>query len=159
MKKLALLFTFLGLFFSLTLQAQKKLPAFSFDDLAGKAFTNTSLKAGFPTIVFFYDPYCEHCNLQAEWIKESQAAFKNVQLLWVTTEQDMTPIQEFKKKHFEGTSLDKVYFLKDTKFRFDSYFGYTEAPGIFVYNKEGVFLKDFRKETMAYDLLKTLSGK
>lgn len=160
MKKISLLFTFFALFLAFNLQAQtRRLPAFAFDDLSGKAFTNANLKASLSTIVFFYDPFCEHCAQQAEWIKESQAAFKNVQLVWVTAETDVAAIQKFKETHFGGTTLDKVYFLKDTKYKFDSYFGYTEAPGIYVYNKDGVLLKDYRKETVAYELLKTLGGK
>ncbi|MBX7242256.1 MAG: redoxin domain-containing protein [Bacteroidia bacterium] len=145
-------------FISLSAQAQKKMPAFTFEDLNARPFTNTNIKQGLSTIVFFYDPYCEHCAQQADWIRESEAAFKNINLVWVSTE-DLQPIQEFKAAHFGGTTLDKLYFVRDTKWKFDTYFGYTVAPGVYLYNKDNILLKSYSKETPAIDFLKALSGK
>ncbi len=145
-------------FVSFTAQAQKKMPAFTFEDLNAKPFTNANIKQGLSTIVFFYDPYCEHCAQQADWIRESEAAFKNTNLVWVSTE-DLQPIQEFKNAHFGGSALDKLYFVRDTKWKFDTYFGYTVAPGVYLYNKDNVLLKSYNKETPAIDFLKELSGK
>lgn len=158
MKKSTFLFVLFAFVIGIQAQAQKKMPAFSFLDMSGSTFTNANLPAGSPTIVFFFDPSCEHCAQQAEWIKESQAAFKNTNLVWVSTE-EVEPMKKFKKDHFDGTTLTKVYFLKDSKYRFDSYFGYTEAPGIYVYNKDNVLMKEFKKEVQAIELLKALSGK
>lgn len=145
-------------FFAVSAQAQKKMPAFTFEDLNAKPFTNTNLKPGLSTIVFFYDPYCDHCAQQAGWMRESEAAFRNVNLLWVSTE-DTKPIEEFKKTHFSGTLLDKLYFVRDTKWKFDTYFGYTVAPGVYVYNKDNVLLKSYDKETPVIEFLKVMSGK
>lgn len=159
MKKFFLLILCLGVMSLYTQYAHaqgRKLPVFSFEDLAAKPFTPANLKAGIPTIVFFYDPYCDHCAQQAEWMKGAQAKIKNVNLVWVTTERDIKAIQDFQKLHFGGTTLDKVYFLIDKKFKFDSYFGYTEAPGIYVYNKEGFLAKSFTKETPAAEVLKPI---
>ncbi len=146
--------TFIFAFFALfnAAQAQKTLPKFSFFDLAGNTFTNVNLKAGVPTIVFFYDPYCEHCNLQAEWINNSYVRVKGMNLVWVSTE-EVGPIKEFQKNNFSKNTWDKLFFLRDSGFKFDNYFGYTEAPGIYVYDKNGVLVKDFRKETPTSTLL------
>lgn len=153
MKKFVL-FTFILAFFALfnAAQAQKTLPKFSFFDLAGNTFTYANLKTGVPTIVFFYDPYCEHCNLQAEWISNSYIRVKGMNLVWVSTE-EVGPIKEFQKNHFSKNTWDKLFFLRDSGFKFDNYFGYTEAPGIYVYDKNGVLVKDFRKETPTSTLL------
>ncbi len=156
MKKIILFTFFLATFALFNLaQAQKALPKFSFFDLEGKTFTSANLKTGVPTIVFFYDPYCEHCNLQADWINNSYIRVKGMNLVWVSTE-EAGPIQEFKKNHFSTNTWDKLYFLRDSGFKFDNYFGYTEAPGIYLYDKNGVLVKDFRKETPTSDLLRPL---
>jgi thiol-disulfide isomerase/thioredoxin len=157
MKNIALLLTFIACIFVMPIQvqAQKRLPAFSFQDLNGAAFTNANLKSGIPTIVFFYDPYCDHCAQEADWVKAAQSKFANINLLWVSTE-ERQPIVKFKSEHFGETTLTKLYFLRDTKWKFDSYFGYTEAPGIYVYNKDGVLVKDFKKETPVSELLRPL---
>ncbi|MFN0201822.1 MAG: peroxiredoxin family protein [Bacteroidia bacterium] len=154
MKKLLVLtlfMTFLG-FMGAFAQA-KKMPQFSFDDLKGGTFASTSLKAGLPTIVFFFDPFCDHCEQQAKWIAADAAKFKNVNLVWVSTE-DVNAISKFKSTHFAKAGLDKLHFLKDSKYRFDGYFGYSEALSMYVFNKAGVQVKALKKETPAAELLK-----
>jgi len=138
------------------LMAQKRMPDFSFQDLSGKAFTQENVKKNMATIVFFFDPYCDHCQQQAEWINDMSRDFKNIQLIWVSTE---TPesIGEFQKKHLNAKSLAlNTHFLVDTEFMFDSYFGYSEAPSMYLYDKSGKRVKSFTKETPAKILLRYL---
>jgi len=159
MKNFILFYAFFALLgiFSASAQSKQKLPNFTFDDLNGKPFSYERLQKGIPTVVVFFDPYCDHCAKEADWIRQMENSFKNINLVWVSTE-EVAAITKFKNEHFEGSILKKIYFLKDSKYRFDSYFGYSVAPTVYVYNKAGNFVKSFDKETVALDLLKAANS-
>lgn len=119
---------------------------FSFKTLDGKTFTNANLKANKSTIVIFFDPYCEHCESQASWFAAAASKFASTQFLFVTTEPTIQASVDFKQKYFAGKNMD-VTFLLDTNFKFDGYFGYSETPSIYVYNKAGNRTQALKKET------------
>ncbi len=134
--------------------AQQMLPKFSFTDLSGQAFHYTQLQADMPTLVFFFDPYCDHCQQQATWIKEAKNQLSHIQQIWVSTEEPIA-VEDFKNTYL-GSDWNNVHFLVDKKFLFDGYFGYSEIPSIYVYNKDGQRVKAFNKETPAEVLLRFL---
>lgn len=134
----------------LQLSAQK-LPAFSFTGLDGQTFTHAQLQPGLPTIAIFFDPYCDHCATQAGWIVEAADLFQDVQMIWVTTE-SAEAATEFYNTHFKDSGLDKVYVLLDPEFMFDSYFGYSEVPSIYLYDAAGKRIKALHEETEAAKL-------
>jgi len=134
--------------------AQEKLPEFQFSDLEGNTFSYAQLRTDLPVLVFFFDPYCDHCQKQATWIKEAKDQFTEIQQVWVTTE-EATPTKEFHEKYL-GTDWDHVYILQDKQFLFDGYFGYSEIPSIYVYNQQWQRVKAFNKETPADVLLRFL---
>jgi peroxiredoxin len=132
--------------------AQKTIPTFSFQTLEGQRFSKENLEKGLPLIVFFFDPYCDHCQLQADWIVEAADDFREVQMMWVTTEM-AEPTQAFKEERFGTTDLPFLHVLLDTEFMFDGYFGYSEVPSMYVYDRNGKLTKSFSKETPAGILL------
>jgi len=119
---------------------------FRFKTLDGKLFTNANLKPNKSTVVVFFDPYCEHCATQAGWLGAGAAKLKNVQFLFVTTEPTVQASIDFKAKYFTGKNMD-VTILLDTDFKFDAYFGYSEAISMYVYKKTGERSQSFKKET------------
>lgn len=155
MKNFILLYAFIAFcgVFSASAQTKDKLPQFVFDDLQGKPFGYANIAKGIPTVVFFFDPYCEHCAKEAKWIRDMEDSFTNINLVWVTTE-EVAGINKFKSEHFNGTVLTKLYFLKDSKYRFDGFFPYSVAPTVHVYNKNGKYIKSFDKETLPIEILK-----
>ena len=142
-----------AIFFS-NVQAQQSLPQFSFLDLDGKTFTYAQLRSDIPTIVFFFDPYCEHCQQQATWMKDAKSKLTHVQQVWVTTEEPISA-RDFGEKYL-GADWDNVHILIDKQFLFDGYFGYSEIPSIYLYNNQGQRVKAFNKETPADVLLRFL---
>ncbi len=156
MKQLLIILAFLlGTLFATKALAQ--LPAFAFTDLEGNVFTQQNLQPNLPTMVMYFDPYCDHCEHQASWIKEAESKFKNVQLVFVTTEPEADATAAFKERIFKETQLKHLHFLIDSDFMFDGYFeGYYEAPSILLFDKNGKKVKTFSKETSAADLLKFL---
>ncbi len=123
------------------------LPPFQFYTLDDKPFTDKDRDPNKALIIFYFDPYCEHCQQQTEWITQKPEVFKNTQLLFVSTE-TKAAIQQFYEKYLKGKGLD-VVMLKDKEYMFDNYFGYTVAPRIFIYDKKGHYVKDFTREVDA----------
>lgn len=146
---LALLVTFI-----FSAQAQLAVPAFSFTDLDGEVYASTELDQSRSALIIYFDPWCEHCNTQAEWIAEHPEEFADVQILFITFEPEKEPIHDFKSKHFSATRWSNVTFLQDLDFQFESYFGYTDdALYIYCYKADGSKGKYFGKEQPA-DVLK-----
>lgn len=150
--------TFLSILFASSTFAQIKVPAFSFKTLEGEEFTQAQLDSKKPTMIMNYDPYCDHCNDQAEIIKKAASKFKekNVQFVFVTFIPEKEATEAFIQKHFEGTGLNYT-FLLDPNISFESYFGYTDdALNIFLYKTKGGKAKYFGEEQSAETLLNNL---
>ncbi len=144
-------------FYSLTTAQNKEgfaqtFPNFQFVKPNGELFTNQNLQKGKATIVIFFDPDCDHCQKQADWIAASPESFKNAQLLWVSTA-EADAINIFHKTRF-GKYPNAVFFAKDKNYKFDSIFGYSVAPTILVYSSTGQLQKSFKNEVAVTELVK-----
>lgn len=118
---------------------------FKFYTTTGSAFSKANLNTKLATIVILFSPDCEHCQQQAKWIQEGAAKLKNVQIVWVSFHEVAKDIQEFPSRFLPSVKIP-MYFLQDKNFEFDSYFGESNVPSIFVYDSAGKFVKDFRNE-------------
>lgn len=128
------------------------LPDFKFEKTDGTWITKGDLPADQPVIVFYFDPFCDHCQKEAGWITENQDLFKGITLLWASWG-EMKDIVEFPKKYLPGVGGD-LYITRDTEFAFDNYFGYSEIPSVYVYNKEWARTASFNAETKPEILVK-----
>ena len=136
---------------------QVNIPYFSFYDLEGNVVTNENLDLNRSTMIMMFDPYCDHCDKQAEMIVEAQDQFQDVQFVFVTIEPEIEPIKDFQKRHYGESSLEHVIFLQDKDFVFETYFGYTDdAINIYLYKPGEKHPKYFGKEQEAEKLLKFL---
>lgn len=118
-------------------------PRFLLYTLEGKPFTDKDLPpAARGRIVMFFDPYCDHCQHQARLLRENPAALKGIQLIWVSTE-TAEALRNFQETYLKG--LPDTHVLRDKDFKFDSFFGYSIAPTLYVYDKSGK-LKAIHKE-------------
>jgi hypothetical protein len=143
-----------------TVKRPQTVPVFAFQTLDGQAFTqgNLSAKPGWATVVVFFDPGCEHCQQQAEWIKAELPKFKSVQFVWASTMPAKT-IQDFEQKYFPQAGRPQtvaVHFVRDGKYAFDNYFGYSTVPTLLVYGRDGKFRKVFTNEIAADEILKAI---
>ena len=128
-------------------QAQSSFPAFSFKNLKGEVFTQANLDPEKPAMIMMFDPYCDHCDQQAEWIAEAADQFQETQFVFVTIEPEKHPIEDFRKRHFGEVNLPHLYFLQDLDFMFEGYFGYTDdAVNIYLFSPNRRQPKYFGKE-------------
>jgi hypothetical protein len=130
-----------------------QMPEFSFDEIDGTKLSKTDLTPGKPVLFFYFDPDCDHCQEISRRINEKISSFDHATICFVTYS-DMEVIKEFPAKHLSGAVGRKnFHFANDTQYKFDSYFGYSEAPTLHVYNSKGVKAKVFRKEVEVAEIL------
>lgn len=130
-------------------------PEISVTGLTGQRMGTSMLPANQPIVVIYFDPFCDHCEQQAKWIKEKIDAFKGVTILWITWG-ELEDMRTFAAKNFAGVQKADMVFTKDTDYAMDSWFGYSEVPSIYIYNKARTRVMCFSKETPADELLKYL---
>lgn len=133
--------------------AQGDLPDFSFTSTENGAVGKSDLDQGEPVIIFYFDPDCDDCLAQAGSIKSEIESFDGVQLLWISWAEN-TVLTAFKDEYFPNNT--NVYVLKDDSFMFDSYFGYSEVPAVYVYNKSWQQVGSFNDTVSIEELLSLL---
>ncbi|MEQ9425573.1 MAG: hypothetical protein RJQ09_14205 [Cyclobacteriaceae bacterium] len=132
----------------------EKLPQFNFYGFESEDVTDTWFRNDRPLIIFYFDPTCSHCEVQAQWVTEELGALAGIDLLWIAWEENEA-LAEFKVKYFP--SVENVYFGQDLDAKFDGIFGFSEIPTVFVYNAQNQLLKKFNNETKPRRLLKELN--
>jgi hypothetical protein len=85
--------------------------------------------------------------------RRNPKALEGIQLIWVSTETSAA-LADFREKYLK--KLPNVIVLRDKDFRFDSYFGYSVAPTIYVYDKAGRLKAVHKEEVGLATLLKDL---
>jgi peroxiredoxin len=138
----------------LSVRAQSPLPEFSFESMDGKAFTLENLDQTRSVLLMRFDPYCDHCDQQAEWIAEAADQFENIQLVFVSYLDEQEAIEAFRERHFGESGLTELYFLRDPNYQFEEFFGYTDdSLNIYLYQPGKKKLKYFGEEQAADILL------
>ncbi|MEZ4685100.1 MAG: thioredoxin-like domain-containing protein [Bacteroidia bacterium] len=157
MRNALILFAFLLGSLMSGLAQKNMLPEFGFQDLEGKLFAYTQLAANQPTVVVYFDPWCDHCAHQAEMLAGADDKLKDFNIVFVTnTDPDGEASKEFYQTHFKPSELKNVFVLLDPNFYFDGYFGYSEVPSVYVFDAKKNRVAAFTKETSAEDILKKL---
>lgn len=147
--------TFVVLFvlFISQLAKTQTLPDFTFENLNGETIKTQSISSDKPVIVFYFDPFCETCLEQAALISKEITAFKDITLLWVTTNNDPEN-NAFKQKYFN--TAKNVIIAVDTQFQFDTWFGYSEFNAIYCYNNKHEKTKSFKSTQTSSTLLEAI---
>jgi cytochrome oxidase Cu insertion factor (SCO1/SenC/PrrC family) len=164
MKQIVLALTLLLTFSTVQVMAQdhpkgnteegigQQLPPFDFEGTDGNRVTPANVAEGKPVIVFYFDPFCDHCQKQAGWINDNATMFKDITLLWVAYA-EIKDIKAFPEKYLPKVD-SKIVFANDDKYQFDNYFGYSTVPSIYVYNSKHVRTASFKSETLPATLLR-----
>ena len=130
----------------------KLMTDFHFKDIKGEDFSPRNLPLGEPVIVLYFDPDCDHCQMQSKWITEQKELFKGISLVFVSWA-EMDDLKAFPGKHLPGIT-GNVFITKDDQYKIDEYFGYSEVLSIYVYNSKWVRTASFKGETKPEILVK-----
>lgn len=154
--------TTIGIFLSLSFllpiqparaQSPDQIPAFRMLMSDGSFFTSADLQKNKPVVLIYFSPDCEHCQaLMNEFFKNIDT-FSEVQVVLVT----FRPLAElfafertyqtYKYKNVKAGTEGNSFYLRKF-FRLDS------TPFTALYNKDGILVYSYRKDTPLDDLVK-----
>lgn len=108
-----------------------------------------------PTILFYFDPHCEHCQKEAKELKKQSQAFKDAQLLWLSTER-LWVLREFEKEYGLQKTIPSLTIAQISPQEADKQFGFRTVPTILIYDAEGNLAKKYVGETKMEAIVKYL---
>jgi peroxiredoxin len=134
----------------------KTIPAFSYKTIKGQIFSNTDLKNDTPTIFLYFNSECEHCQNEAEQIRDNIEKFSRVQLVFISFEEPKK-IEAFARK-YKLNHYDNIDFLCDSKVSFSITFDVKSLPTIILYNKNKELIEKIKGQTKVETLIKKLQN-
>ncbi len=127
------------------------LPVFSLVTLDSSSLESTALAAGSLVLIYF-NSECDHCQYEAQDIKNNIKAFSKATLVFMSSE-PLAKIQAF-----AGTSglsdQTNISFTKITSNDAFTSFGTLAVPHVFIYGPDKILRKEFKGETKAEAILK-----
>lgn len=130
------------------------IPDFSFRQLNGDLFSTAMLEKNRSVLVVYFSPDCEHCQYEAREINKYRPQLKEAQILMVSDD-PIPRIQQFDSL-FLLSGNPQVKILKSEQDNFYKVFGTRAIPALFIYNKQGVLVKQFMGEANMDAILKYL---
>ena len=107
------------------------------------------------TVIFYFDPHCEHCQNEANELKKQATAFENVTLLWLSTER-LWVLREFEQKYGLQKQFSSLKIAQISPQDADKQFGFRTVPTILIYDAKGNLAKKYVGETKIEAILKHL---
>ena len=112
-------------------------------------------KLNTPSVFIAFHPECEHCQYEAKSLNERQHDLEKAQIVMFTSEKD-----SLTKVFSHSYGLDTVQNIKvisDEKNELYTAFGVKTIPSIFIYNKAGKLVKQYKGETKIDAIIKALN--
>jgi len=135
---------------------QKKiLPNFQFYNQDLELFSSKQLREDVGVCIFYYNAECEHCQYEAAQINKEVIAFKNTQIVMISTN---TPKEtaDFARTY----KLDNAGFiwLYDKEYAFYKWFGKSVTPSVYIYNNAHKLVKEYIGEVKIEAIIKYLDN-
>lgn len=134
----------------------EELPQFSYKGTQGSTFTKEDLKNGKPTVIIYFNSECEYCQHESQDIEQNIKKLKQVQLLFVSTE-NMETIQNFART-YKLNIYDNIHFLSDSQNTFANTFDAHTIPFILIYDKDKKLVKKIKGQTKVSTILAALDN-
>jgi len=161
---LLIVFTFLGyLVYSVIAKIEHKskvaktlqtIPEISFKTLENNIFTNKNLKPNTAIVFIYFNSECDFCQHEAQNISDNIAQFKDVQLLFVSTE-NIETIEAFAETYNLLSKL-QITFLHDSTHTFSTRFDANSIPYLLIYNSNQELVKKHKGQLKTEAILKLL---
>jgi thiol-disulfide isomerase/thioredoxin len=132
-------------------------PSFRLISSVGAPFSSTEiLKKGKPSVIIYFSPTCHHCQKQTEDLTANMKSFKDVQFLFVTS----YPFEDSKSflNEYAIEKFTNIKFGYDSTFSMGSFFELKTLPGIFIYDKAGMYKNHFETNVKPEKLYTAIFG-
>jgi len=133
------------------------LPAFNLlSPDSSKVFNTFYIKEGKPTVLFFFSPDCEHCQITTKRMLEKMDSMKQADFYFFTYMR-----LPFLRAFIEEYHLNKypnIITGQDYQFFFPKFYGATTVPYLVVYDRQKKFVKLFNGGAKASELISLLNS-
>jgi len=131
------------------------IPEINFVGLDSLKFKKGNLKLNLPTVFLYFNSKCDFCKYEAQSIAQSINEFKNIQLVFVSTE-SIEKIKLF-SEHYKLNNRENIIFLNDNKDVFSETFNATSIPYTLIYDKKQKLIKAHRGQFNAAGILRVIN--
>ncbi len=130
------------------------IPEFHFTTLEGKEFNNSNLKQNTPIVFIYFTTECGYCHYEAQDFSNNIKQFKDVQLIFVSTE-TKEAITHFAKT-YQLYNMPNITFLHDTTYNFSNRFDATCIPYVLVYNSNQQLIRRYKGQLTSESIRKLI---
>ena len=110
--------------------------------------------SGKTTVIIFFNSSCEHCQYEANEIQQRIKDFAGTNLLFISEESE-EKIIAFSKKYQLDNKENILWLIINPEDVYET-FGAISVPHIWIYNNEGILIKEFKGETKVEAILEWL---
>lgn len=130
------------------------LPAFSLYNQKLQRFSLTQLTKNKSVCVFYYNAECEHCQYEAQQISKNIAAFKEVQIVMISTNDPQETLRFSTTYNLENYPF--ITWLYDKDDVFYKWFGQSVCPSVYLYNTSHQLQKEYIGEVKIGAVIKQI---
>lgn len=131
------------------------IPKFHFKTLDNNDFENKDLSSNNPIIFIYFNTECDFCHHEAQSISENIILFKEIELLFVST-QEPEIIKQFAIKH-NLLNQPNITFLNDKTHLFADRFDANSIPFLLIYDRDQNLIKKHKGQLKPEAILKLLN--
>ncbi len=117
-------------------------------------FNTYHIKKGKPTVLFFFSPDCEHCEMVTDSLLKYMPRMREADF-YMFTFMPLSELRPFVKRHHLD-ELKNVVLGKDYEFFFPMYYKATTVPWLVVYDRQKHLVKAWNGGVKMPELVETL---
>jgi thiol-disulfide isomerase/thioredoxin len=128
-----------------------RLPAFTILQPDSTWFTKEQLPKYDYTVIVYFAPDCSHCQYEATEIVKNMDSLKNAFFVFVAYK-SLEEIQAFSVK-YGLNKFSNIRYGRDSKYYIPSFYQVKFTPFVAVYDRKGMFVKEYEKGVEARELI------
>lgn len=131
-----------------------EIPSFTLLTIDSLWFGKQNLPIKTPIVIIYFSPDCGHCKAKAKLLADRKDSLDNIYFVWASYH----PIPELKffAETYGLAKCKNVKIGRDTRFFFPVYYKARVTPYIAIYNRRGLFAKEFREGEGLQDILNAI---
>lgn len=129
------------------------LPAFNVRLIDSTTIFNTfNIPSGQPSLIFFFDPGCKHCQDMTAELTKAMDSLKNIQFYFVTPNPDFAQMRKFYNDYHLADYANIKAVGRDYEFFFIDYYGVNSFPDFALYDADKQIVHLFEGRVTVKDL-------
>lgn len=138
---------------SLPYMKYPEMPAFNIRLMDSVTIFNTfNIPKGQPSVIFFFDPGCKHCQDVTTELLHGMDSLKNIQIYFVTPNPDFTAMRKFYTENHLADYPNIKGIGRDYEFFFIDYYGVNSFPDLALYGADKQIIHLFEGRATVKDI-------